>query len=146
MIFKRNKKYLLHRFLISHIFLFFLILGNKLNLGKIFMVWILTVIIPNVIFSLIKSLSSIEFQNDHIQLIFNKWFFKKDIKSYRYEDLLFTYKQENEGKAWGTRFRIYKKGEEKSLFSVSELDGWYDENIEEIIQELNKIGIEVKTK
>lgn len=146
MIFERNKKYLLNRFLISHIFLVFFALGGKLHLENILIVWILIVIIPNVIISLVKSLISIELQNDHIELIFAKWFFKRDVKSYRYEDLLLTYKQENEGKSWGIRFRIYKKGEEKSLFSVDEIDGWYGENIKEIIQELNKRGIEVKTK
>jgi len=146
MIFERNKKYLMHRFLISHIFLLFFALGGKLHLENIVIVWILTVIIPNVIISLVKSLSSIELQNDHIQLIFITWFSKKNVKLYRYEDVLFSYKDENEGKAWGKRFRIYKKGEEKSLFSVSDLDGWYEENIKEVIEELNKRGVDVKTK
>lgn len=146
MVVKRNSKYLLYRILVSHLFIIVLALSGELRYKDIFVVWLVTVIIPNVLLSLVKNLSSIEFKDDNIQLVFNKWFFKKHIESYKYDDLLFTYKTECESKAWDTVFRIYKKGNEKSIISVEGIiNGWYENDIRKIIIELEKRGISVVT-
>ncbi|MNL87519.1 hypothetical protein D3C87_2167110 [compost metagenome] len=61
--------------------------------------------------------------------------------------MLFTYKGEYEGKSYSTLFRVYEKGNEKSIISIGGLvDGFYDNEIKEIIAELEKKGIEIKTK
>lgn len=147
MILNRNKKHLLHRFLASHLVIVLLVIFGDLHCKDIFVVWAVTVIFPNIALSLITNLDSMEIGGDNIKLVFYTWLFIKRIESYRYEDLIFTYKKEFEAKSYSTLFRIYKKGNEKSLISIGGLvDGWYDENVKEIIQELNKRGIEVKTK
>lgn len=132
--------------MVSHIFIVAFLLWG-MDYEDIPIVWGVTVIIPNVLFSLTKNLNSMKFESDHIKLIFNKFFYKKHIESYKYDELLFTYKTECEGKSWGMRFRIYKKGSDKSIISISGVsDGWYEKEIETLIIELEKRGINVITE
>ena len=146
MVFKRSKKYWLYRFLVSHIFIVFIALGGNLTYENIPVIWSVTVIIPNVILSVVKNLSSVEIESEYVKLIFKKCFYKKQIESYRYSDLLFTYKMEWESRSKGMYFRIYKKGNEKSIISIGGIiDGFSEDEIERIITELNKKGIDVKT-
>jgi len=147
MIIKRNKNYLLYRFLALHFFLIILALLGKLKYENAFIIWIVTVVLPNLIFLALKNLISIDVNEDFIQLNFSVWFLKKHVEVYKYDNLIFTHKNEFEGKARDVKFRIYKKGSDKSVISIGGLvDGFYDDQIKEIIQELNKKGIEVKTK
>lgn len=146
MVVERNKNYLLYRFLVSHIFIIIFALWG-MDYEDIPVVWIVTVIIPNVLLSLVKNLTLIEIRSDDIQLVFNIWFSKKTVELYRFEDLTFTSKIECENKAWDTRFRIYKKGNEKSIISIGGVDeGYYEKEIEMIITELEKRGINVVTE
>jgi len=46
MILNRNKKYLLHRFLISHLFVIALAIFDNLLCKDVFVIWIVTVVIP----------------------------------------------------------------------------------------------------
>ncbi|MCY1460973.1 hypothetical protein D9M71_785820 [compost metagenome] len=133
--------------MVCHLLILFLGIGRHLTHNNFLPIWLVFVIFPNVIFSLVKKIYSIELKNDTINLVFDKWFFKKHEESYRYDDLLFTYKEEIEGKSWGNRLRIYKKGNEKSVISTAGfVDGFGDDEIKKIIIELEKRGIEVKTK
>ncbi|MND87277.1 hypothetical protein D3C80_792720 [compost metagenome] len=147
MIFKRNKRYLLYRILVSHFFIVILALSGTLVYEDIPFVWGITVFVPNLALSLVKNLSSVEIKEDHIDLTFEIYVYKKIIQSYKYDKLLFTYKGEYEGKSYSTLFRVYEKGNEKSIISIGGLvDGFYDNEIKEIIAELEKKGIEIKTK
>jgi hypothetical protein len=144
MIFKRNKKYLFYTISVSHLLMFFIGIGGNLTTTNFLPLWIITVVLPNLIIITLKSLRSIDVRDEYMILMFSKHF-KSYIESYKYDDLLFTYKEEIEGKSWGTRFRIYKKGSEKSITSVGGVvDGWPEEEIEKIITELKSKGIDVK--
>ena len=142
MLIKRNKKYLLYRFFALHFFIIILGLLGKLQYENVFIMWILTVVLPNLIFLVLKNLSSINIHEDFIQLNFHVYIFKQQIEVYKYDDLIFTYKNEFEGKARDFKFRIYKKECEKSIISIGGLvDGFYDDEIKKMIIELNKKGI-----
>ncbi|WP_281232418.1 hypothetical protein [Flavobacterium gelatinilyticum] len=144
MIIERNKKYLLYRILMSHILILFIYIGGNLTLSNILPIWIVSVVLPNFILSFLKNLKAVEIHDDYIILIFSKYF-KKHKESYRYTDLRFTYKNEFEGaNSRGLKFRIYKKDIDKSIVNIGGLiDGWYENQIIEIITELEKNKIEV---
>ncbi|MGE6356066.1 hypothetical protein ACQKCJ_19530 [Flavobacterium sp. NPDC079362] len=145
MMFKRNKKYLLYRILVSHFLILLIAIGGNLTYANAIPLWCITIILPNLILSFLKNLKAINVKKEHIELIFNKYFFKEHTESYKYTDLKFTYKNEFEGaSSLSMKFRIYKKKDNKSIISIGGLlDGWYKKQINEMVEELEKKGIEV---
>lgn len=101
-------------------------------------------ILSNFILLFTKNLKAIEIKNYNISLVFNKYF-KESIELYLLSDLKFTYKIETGSKgSMSAEFRIYKNGDDKSIVSIGGfIDGWTEDKIYEIIEELNKLGIEV---
>lgn len=142
---KRNTNYLLYRIVLTHILTLILFLGQKLNFGTILLIWFVTAVLPNFVLSFGKNLKAVEIQNDkNICLIFNKYF--KEVKEfYDCNSLKFTYQTETGTRgAKSMEFRIYKKDSERSMISIGGFfDGWTDDKISEIIEELNKIEIKV---
>lgn len=139
MIFKKNKKYLLHRFLASHIFILLIAVGQNLTYTNILPIWFITVVFPNLILCSLKNLKAIEIKNNHIKLVFNKYFYKEETEFYEYTNLRFTYRNEYEASSLSMKFRIYKKNSNKSIISIGGiLDGWDEKQIEGIIKELEK--------
>ncbi|MCC9073230.1 hypothetical protein LNQ49_16760 [Flavobacterium sp. F-65] len=145
MMFKRNKKYLLYRVLVSHLFILLIAIGGNLTCNNVLPIWSIFVVVPNLILTFFKNLRGIEIKDDCIILIFNKYFFKEHIEVYEYKDLKFTYGNEFEGaNSISLKFRIYKKDCNKSIISIGGIiDGWYKEQMDEIIEELEKKRIEV---
>lgn len=146
MIFKRNKRFLIYRILVCHFFILVLCILNELVFTDLVVIWIVTVVLPNLILSIVKNLKVIETRENCIKLVFNKWFLKNDVKIYKYDNLTFTYKSEFEGaNSRSMKFRIYIRGNEKSLISIGGvIDGWYEDEIKKIIAELKKNGVEMK--
>lgn len=136
--YKRNKKYLLYRILVSHLLIMLVLICGNLTYASSIMLWLLTVLFPNLILSFLKNLKSINIKKEHIELIFDKQFLKERTEKYEYSNLKFTYKNEFEGaSSLSMKFRIYKKDDNKSIISIGGLlDGWYEEQINDIVVEL----------
>lgn len=145
MIIKRNNNYLFYRVAITHIFALLVFLSGKLNFIAIFIIWLVTAIIPNFVLSFTKNLKVIEVKDDKLYLIFSEYF-KEVIECYNYFDLNFTYKNEIGAKGSVTKeFRVCKINNGKSVISIGGIfDGWTEDKIYKIIEELNKIGIKIK--
>lgn len=145
MIFERNSNYLINRIIVSHFFTIILLFQKNINFNGLVLVWFITVVLFNFVLSFTKNLKEIEIKEHSIRLVFNNHF-KEVTELYDYGNLKFTNKIEISGAkgAKGREFRIYKKGNDKSVASIGGLiDGWSKDIIYEIIEELNKLGIEV---
>ena len=145
MIFKRNSNYLIHRILVSHFFTIILLFQKNINFNVLVLVWFITVVLFNFVISFTKNLKEIEIQEHSIRLVFNNHF-KEVTELYDYGNLKFTNKIEISGAkgAKSREFRIYKNCNDKRVASIGGLiDGWSKDIIYEIIEELNKLGIEV---
>lgn len=141
---KRNNNYIIFRLVISNVFVIIVCSMGKFNFAITAIIWFVIVVFANFMLSFTKNLKAIEFKNDKLSLIFNKYF-KEVIEFYNYTDLKFTYKEEIGGKGSASmEFRVYKINNDQSIISIGgTFDGWTDDKIYEIIEELNKLGIEV---
>ena len=145
MIIKRNNNYLLYRIAFTHIITLIAFFNSKLNSIHILIIWFLTAIFPNFILSFTRNLKAIEVKEDSICLIFSKYF-KEVTEHYFYSNLKFTYKVEITGAkgARSLKFRIYTINNNKQVISIGGfLEGWTEDKISEIIEELNRIGIKI---
>lgn len=142
---KRNNNYNIFRLVISNVFALIVCSVGKFNFTITAIIWFIIVVVANFMLSFTKNLKAIELKDDKLCLIFSEYF-KEVIEFYNYSDLKYTYKNEIGGKgSVSMEFRIYKKDcYDTLIISIGgTFDGWSDDKIYKIIEELNKLGIEV---
>lgn len=141
MIYKRENKYFIFRFIQTLIFPFviLLVVDNYYWIAGVFLIIILLLFIFFEFYS--KRLFAIKIDDNEVHLFFFQFFLKKE-RIYRFNELMYSYK--NEVGARGIKsmeFRIYKDRQVLIKSIGRSLDGWSDNIINEIIEELKTKGV-----
>lgn len=141
MVYKRENKYFIYRFIQTLIFpvIVLLVVDDYYWIAGIFLIIILLLFVVWEFYS--KRLFAIKIQDNEVHLFFFQFFLKKEVV-YNPNELMFSYK--NEVGARGIKsmdFRIYKDHKILIKGVGRSLDGWTDSIINEIIEEFKTIGI-----
>ena len=141
MVYKREYKYLIYRFFLTHIFTLIAFINLDNHYFAILIIWFITVFLFNISQFFFKTVYKIETKENEVCLYFFKFFTKKK-SVYNPNDLMYSYK--NEAGARGIKsmdFRIYKNQTVIVKGIGRSLDGWTDDVINEIIEGFKTIGI-----
>jgi hypothetical protein len=141
MVYKRERKYFIYRFIQTLIFpvIVLLMVDDYYWIAGIFLIIILVLFIVWEFYS--KRLYAIKIQENEVCLCFFEFFLKKRA-IYKLNELMYSYK--NEVGARGVKsmeFRIYKNQKVLIKGVGRSLDGWTDAIINELIEEFKTIGI-----
>ncbi len=135
---QRDSRFYLYRFLFSHIFVIIALFDKDITFQNISVLWFLTVFLFNLVLSCGNSLKAIKFNESELKLSFNRFLFNHE-NIFNYEDLQFSYKKEAGARGIKSEeFRIYDKKKEKIISIGGFIDGWSENKINEIIEELKK--------
>lgn len=141
MLYKRENKYFIYRFILVQVFPIIILINVQNNNWIVFSFWLITLLLFVFYEFYTKKLFAIRIQDNEIEFHFFQFFFKKKTL-HNFNEL--TYSYNNEVGAKGIKsleFRIYKnytiiiKGVGRGL------DGWTDETIDSIIEEFKMLGI-----
>jgi hypothetical protein len=140
MIYKRDNKYFIYRFIQTLIFPIFILVANNYHwMTQIFVFFILLLFIVWEFYA--KKIFAIRIQGNKINLFFFQFFQKKEAV-YNPNELMYSYK--NEAGARGIQsmdFRIFKNKKVVIKGIGRSIDGWSNDTINEIISEFKKLGI-----
>jgi hypothetical protein len=141
MIFKRENKYLIYRFILTHIFTIIALANMDNNYFAVLTIWFITVFLFNISQFFFKTVYKIETKENNVCLYFFEFFLKKKVT---YNINVLNYSYTNEAGAKGIKsmdFRIYENQALIIKCVGRSLDGWTNSIIYKIIEEFKKLGI-----
>jgi hypothetical protein len=142
MIYYKSNKNLLFGILIYNLFFGVVImLSGKIEVKIILLCWLI-MIFPAILFTILgKKIKSIEI-SEKLTLTFSA-FFKSNSNSFEFKNLQYSYKIETGAKgSRASELRIYNAVPKAKIIGLGRgFDGWPDETVFDIIDNLKKVGI-----